>query len=230
MPDIVIIEDDAAIRKLVCYALDNDGYTAHGFDSAEAFHASDVKADLLILDIMLPDEDGISILKKIRARGDGANLPVMMLTAKGNEYDKVEALDLGADDYMTKPFGVMELLARVKALLRRAGRGLQPATEDAPIEIDKVRLDPGRRTVEVDGREVHFTYKEFELLHYLMLNKGLALSRDQLLAAVWGFAAEGESRTVDMHIRLLRQKLGSQDHLIQTVRGVGYKLEAGVQN
>lgn len=109
MPDIVIIEDDAAIRKLVCYALDNDGYTAHGFDSAEAFHASDVKADLLILDIMLPDEDGISILKKIRARGDGANLPVMMLTAKGNEYDKVEALDLGADDYMTKPFGVMEL-------------------------------------------------------------------------------------------------------------------------
>lgn len=229
MPDIVIIEDDAAIRKLVCYALDNDGYRAHGFDTAEAFHGSDVQPDLLILDIMLPDEDGISILKKIRARVGGEDLPIMMLTAKGNEYDKVEALELGADDYMTKPFGVMELLARVKALLRRAGRGQTTAPEDAPVQIDNVRLDPARRIVEVNGEEIHFTFKEFELLHYLMLNNGLALSRDQLLESVWGFAAEGESRTVDMHIRLLRQKLGSEDYLIQTVRGVGYKLEGGAQ-
>lgn len=224
MPTIAIIEDDVAIRKLVCYALENQGHKAYGYGSAEAYFSSAIQPDLVILDIMLPETDGISILKTLREHPDSERLPILMLTALGNEYDKVKALDLGADDYLTKPFGVMELLARVRALLRRSDYS---APQNDMIRTGPLVLDSARRQLTMDGKEVPLTFKEFELLRYLMLNVGLVLSRDQIMQAVWGFEFEGESRTVDMHIRLLRQKLKENGNMIQTVRGVGYKLDEG---
>lgn len=221
MPCIAIIEDDIAIAKLVSYALEKSGYRACSFTDGTAYFQSDIVADLLILDIMLPGEDGMAILQKIRRQESGQRLPIMMLSALGAEYDKVQALEDGADDYMTKPFGVMELLARVKALLRR----YQSDEKDSRVlSVANLTLDPMRHRVWSGKQEVALTYKEFELLQYLMQHAGMVLSRERLLMAVWDYDFEGESRTVDMHIRLLRQKLGDNGAAIETVRGVGYRL------
>lgn len=225
---IAVVEDDASIRKLILYALKNNGYETCGFGcGADFFQALTTQSpDLVLLDIMLPDMDGVEILRRLREAGSTARTPVMMITAMGTEFDKVNALDSGADDYMTKPFGVMEMLSRVRALLRRvAPVGEEASEEGAVLSEDGVELDTRRRMVRVDGEEVSLAYKEFELLHYFLQNKGIVLSREQLMQKVWGFDYEGESRTVDMHIKTLRQKLGRCGELIHTVRGVGYKLE-----
>ena len=224
MQTIFCVEDDANIRELVVYALRASGFRADGFERTAALYErfQNELPDLLILDIMLPGEDGISALRRLRADPKTARLPILLLTAKTAEYDKVTGLDAGADDYVTKPFGVMELISRVKALLRRAGTS-QPA-EGRTLTVGSIVLDLDRRTVEVDGQPVSLTFKEFELLHYLMENRSIVLSREKIMAAVWGFDFEGESRTVDMHIKTLRQKLGAASGLIVTVRGVGYKI------
>ena len=220
---VAIVEDDEGIRQLVLYALKSGGHEGMGFAEGREFFSflETRRPDLVLLDIMLPDMDGIEILRRLRAEPATARLPVMMLTAKGSEFDKVNALDLGADDYMTKPFGVMEMLSRVGALLRRAAP--QPE-EPAVLGCGGLELDPRRRTVTVQGQEAALTFKEFELLSYLLRNKGLVLTREQIMRAVWGFGFEGESRTVDMHIKQLRQKLDPWGTRIVTVRGVGYKV------
>lgn len=224
---IAVVEDDESIQKLILYALHNSQFEAKGWENGKDFYESlltgDPLPELILLDIMLPDMDGIEILTKLRALPEGKNLPVMMLTAKDTEYDKVHALDLGADDYLTKPFGVMELLSRIKALLRRA-KATEPSMPAQGIRCGDIQMDFGRRSVVAGETPVVLTYKEFELLRYLMQNHDLVLSREQLMQGVWGFDFEGESRTVDMHIRLLRQKLGNAGQQIQTVRGVGYRL------
>jgi len=223
MRTVYITEDDASIRQLVTYALKTADIEAVGFETGAALFdaVASKKPDLLILDIMLPDVDGISILRQIRDNPHTAELPVLMLTAKSAEYDKVNALDLGADDYVTKPFGVMELISRVKALLRRTGS----VAAGEVLSCGRLEMDAARRSVMSCGEPVTLTYKEFELLHYLLKNRGIVLSRDRIMQVVWGFDFEGESRTVDMHIKLLRQKLGEAGGQIKTVRGVGYKLE-----
>lgn len=225
---IAVVEDDASIRKLILYALKNNGYETCGFEcGADFFEAISSRVpDLVLLDIMLPDMDGVEILRRLRKGGATEQIPVMMITAMGTEFDKVNALDSGADDYMTKPFGVMEMLSRVRALLRRTSSVKADAHEDAVLSEGGVEMDTRRHLVRVDGQEVTLAYKEFELLHYFLQNKGIVLSREQLMQTVWGFDYEGESRTVDMHIKTLRQKLGRGGELIQTVRGVGYKLES----
>lgn len=225
MAEIYLVEDDESIRELVLYALKNGGYEASGFSGGgEFWRALEQKApDLVLLDIMLPGDDGFRLLGRLRENSRYAALPVIMLTAKASEYDKVRALDNGADDYITKPFGVMELLSRIRAVLRRAA----PQAPDAALRAGDIVLDEARRTVEADGAPVTLTYKEFELLAYLMRNTGLVLSREKIMERVWGFDYEGESRTVDMHIKTLRQKLGACGGLIETVRGVGYKLNGG---
>lgn len=227
MRTVYITEDDASIRQLVTYALKTADIEAVGFETGAALFdaVASQKPDLLILDIMLPDVDGISILRRLRSNPHTAELPVLMLTAKNAEYDKVNALDLGADDYVTKPFGVMELISRVKALLRRTGSAAAGET----LFCGHLEMDTARRSVLSCGEPVTLTYKEFELLHYLLKNKGIVLSRDRIMQVVWGFDFEGESRTVDMHIKLLRQKLGKAGGQIKTVRGVGYKLEESAE-
>ena len=218
------MEDDGNIRELVVYALHASGFEAEGFECAAALYERLERGlpDLLLLDVMLPGEDGVTTLKNLRQNPHTAGLPVILLTAKNAEYDKVLGLDSGADDYVTKPFGVMELLSRIKAVLRRAGLSA-PANS---LSLGAISLDVGRRAVTVAGEPVSLTFKEFELLHYLLQNPGLVLSREKIMAAVWGFDFEGESRTVDMHIKTLRRKLGEAGGLIVTVRGVGYKLSA----
>ncbi len=225
---IAVVEDDASIRKLILYALKNNGYETAGFECGADFFESisERVPDLVLLDIMLPDMDGVEILRRLRKGGATQHIPVMMITAMGTEYDKVNALDTGADDYMTKPFGVMEMLSRVRALLRRASVSRPDSQEDSLLSESGVEMDTRRHLVRVDGQEITLAYKEFELLHYFLQNKGIVLSREQLMQTVWGFDYEGESRTVDMHIKTLRQKLGRGGELIQTVRGVGYKLES----
>lgn len=225
MAEIYLVEDDESIRELVLYALKNGGYEASGFSGGgEFWRALEQKApDLVLLDIMLPGDDGFRLLGRLRENSRYAALPVIMLTAKASEYDKVRALDNGADDYITKPFGVMELLSRIRAVLRRAA----PQAPDVALRAGDIVLDEARRTVEADGAPVTLTYKEFELLAYLMRNTGLVLSREKIMERVWGFDYEGESRTVDMHIKTLRQKLGACGGLTETVRGVGYKLNGG---
>lgn len=220
---VAIVEDDEGIRQLVLYALKSGGHEGIGFAEGREFFTflEKRRPDLVLLDIMLPDMDGIEILRRLRAEPATARLPVMMLTAKGSEFDKVNALDLGADDYMTKPFGVMEMLSRIGALLRRAAP--QPE-EPVVLTCGGLELDPRRRTVTVQGSDIALTFKEFELLSYLLRNKGLVLTREQIMRAVWGFDFEGESRTVDMHIKQLRQKLDPWGARIVTVRGVGYKV------
>jgi len=213
---IVLVEDDDDIREIVLYALHQAGFEALGFASGAGVLVHPVP-DLYILDIMLPDEDGLSILKKIRGV---SSVPVIMLTAKGSEHDKVKGLDLGADDYIAKPFGVMELISRIKALLRRSG-GVQ---KELALSHGGITIDHAKRQVLASGTPVALTFKEYELLHYLMTNKGIALSRDKIVDVVWGYDFEGESRTVDMHIKSLRQKLGMAGEHIKTLRGVGYKL------
>lgn len=199
-PLIFCVEDDDSIRELICYALKSGGYQAQGFSSSAALwhRMATEKPDLLVLDIMLPGEDGLHILQRLKEDASTRSVPVIMLTAKTSELDKVAGLDAGADDYITKPFSVLELLSRIRAVLRR--------------------------TVTSDGNPVELTYKEFELLCYMMRNCDIVLSRTRLMENVWGFDFEGESRTVDMHIKTLRQKLGAGGSIIKTVRGVGYKV------
>ena len=220
---IYLVEDDDSIRELVLYTLHTTGLEAEGFRNAADFWQALEKElpQLVLLDIMLPDEDGLHILKRLRAGAETADLPVMMLTAKSSEYDRVVGLDSGADDYMPKPFGMMELVSRVRALLRRAAK---PAAEDKLFTAGSLAVDVKRRAVTVDGEPVILTYKEFELLCYLLENRGVVLSRDQILTKIWDYNYSGETRTVDVHIRTLRQKLGDAGALIETVRGVGYRL------
>ena len=220
---IYLVEDDDSIRELVLYTLHTTGFEAEGFQNAADFWQALEKElpQLVLLDIMLPDEDGLHILKRLRAGAETADLPVMMLTAKSSEYDRVVGLDSGADDYMPKPFGMMELVSRVRALLRRAAK---PAAEDKLLTAGSLAVDVKRRAVTVDGEPVILTYKEFELLCYLLENRGVVLSRDQILTKIWDYNYSGETRTVDVHIRTLRQKLGNAGALIETVRGVGYRL------
>ena len=224
MQKVYIVEDDENIRDIVIYALGTTGYEAAGFETGAEFFSelNGGLPSLVLLDIMLPGDDGLSILKRLRGETRTKNMPVIMLTAKNNEYDKVKGLDMGADDYISKPFGVMELISRVNALLRRT------ATEKSTnLECSGLILDNARREVSANGLPVKLTFKEYELLYYLMLNTGLVLSREKIMEAVWGYDFEGESRTVDMHIMTLRQKLGISGKLIKTVRNVGYKLVAG---
>ena len=220
---IYLVEDDDSIRELVLYTLHTTGFEAEGFRNAADFWQALEKElpQLVLLDIMLPDEDGLHILKRLRAGAETADLPVMMLTAKSSEYDRVVGLDSGADDYMPKPFGMMELVSRVRALLRRAAK---PAAEDKLFTAGSLAVEVKRRAVTVDGEPVILTYKEFELLCYLLENRGVVLSRDQILTKIWDYNYSGETRTVDVHIRTLRQKLGDAGALIETVRGVGYRL------
>lgn len=220
---IYLVEDDDSIRELVLYTLHTTGFEAEGFRNAAGFWQALEKElpQLVLLDIMLPDEDGLHILKRLRAGAETADLPVMMLTAKSSEYDRVVGLDSGADDYMPKPFGMMELVSRVRALLRRAAK---PAAEDKLFTAGSLAVDVKRRAVTVDSEPVILTYKEFELLCYLLENRGVVLSRDQILTKIWDYNYSGETRTVDVHIRTLRQKLGDAGALIETVRGVGYRL------
>jgi len=221
---IYVVEDDEDIRGIVIYALLSAGFEAQGFETGEEFFASlDAGLpSLLLLDIMLPGEDGLMILKRLRNMTKTKKLPVIMLTAKDSEFDRVKGLDMGADDYISKPFGVMELISRVNAVLRRSSA--DSAECEGRLEIQGLFVDHARREVFSCGEPVLLTFKEYELLHYLMLNAGLALSREKIMETVWGFDFEGESRTVDMHIKTLRQKLGESGKLIQTVRNVGYKL------
>ena len=223
MLKIVIVEDDENIREIVTYALGSAGFEACGCETGEELFTAleDGLPSLVILDIMLPMEDGLAILKRLRSEARTRKLPVIMLTAKNSEYDKVKGLDMGADDYISKPFGVMELISRVNAVLRRSS-----AEMGGKIDISGLELDHARREVRSGGEPVNLTFKEYELLYFLMLNAGLVLSRDKIMETVWGFDFEGESRTVDMHIKTLRQKLGESGILIKTVRNVGYKLGA----
>jgi len=220
---IYIVEDDLNIQEIELFALKNSGYQAVGFDTAREFYkALDTKLpELILLDIMLPDEDGLNILRRLRTRADTQRIPVILVTAKGSEIDKVKGLDGGADDYIAKPFGVMEMIARVKALLRRSsGEG-----EDV-LSCGSVRLDSVKRLVTAEGVPVELTYKEFELLRLLMKNCGNVISRDVIMERVWDSSFEGESRTIDVHVRSLRQKLGACGAIIKTIRNVGYMADA----
>ena len=221
---IYLVEDDNSIRELVAYTFNTAGLEAEGFDKPSLFWEAleKRKPDLVLLDIMLPEEDGIQILQKLRQRQDTKKLPVIMLTAKGSEYDKVMGLESGADDYVSKPFGMMELLARVKALLRRT-EDLRPAQENRYV-IGDLTVNQKRHEVLVKGEAVTLTKKEFDMLCYLLENKGMLLTRDQLLNQIWGYDFDGENRTVDVHIRTLRQKLGDCGTYIETIRGIGYKI------
>ena len=221
---IYLVEDDNSIRELVAYTFNTAGLEAEGFDKPSLFWEAleKRKPDLVLLDIMLPEEDGIQILQKLRQRKDTKKLPVIMLTAKGSEYDKVMGLESDADDYVSKPFGMMELLARVKALLRRT-EDLRPAQESRYV-IGDLTVNRKRHEVFVKGEAVTLTKKEFDMLCYLLENKGMVLTRDQLLNQIWGYDFDGENRTVDVHIRTLRQKLGDCGTYIETIRGIGYKI------
>lgn len=219
---IYLLEDDDSIRKLVVYTLESQGLEAEGFEKPSAFWQAMGKElpSLILLDIMLPEEDGLSILRKLRSAGATKKLPVIMLTAKNTEYDRVIGLDNGADDFISKPFGMMELVARVKAVLRRA----EPAKSGTEYRVGGLYVCPEKRVVKVDGRDITLTYKEFELLTLLLENEGMVLTRDAIMDRVWGSEFDRENRTVDVHIRTLRAKLGAAGSCIETVRGVGYKL------
>lgn len=220
---IFCVEDDAGIRDLMIYTLNASGFRAVGFENSREFYAAlaDDTPELIMLDIMLPGEDGISILKRLKADARTADIPVIMATAKGNEYDKVIGLDLGADDYLAKPFGMMEMASRVRAVLRRSGR----AAEKQLIRVGGLEMNLGEHIVTADGIRIQLTLKEFELLRTFMTNPSRAFTREQLLSSVWCEDFLGETRTVDVHVGTLRQKLGSCGKYIRTVRGVGYRLE-----
>lgn len=221
---IFCVEDDAGIRDLMIYTLNASGFRAVGFENTREFYAAlaDDTPELIMLDIMLPGEDGISILKRLKADARTADIPVIMATAKGNEYDKVIGLDLGADDYLAKPFGMMEMASRVRAVLRRSGRA---AEKQQLIRVGGLEMNLGEHIVTADGIRIQLTLKEFELLRTFMTSPGRAFTREQLLSSVWSEDFLGETRTVDVHVGTLRQKLGSCGKYIRTVRGVGYKLE-----
>ena len=223
MPIIYVVEDDENIRELVVYALQSAGHKVAGFESGEQFfHAvKEETPDLVLLDIMLPGEDGFTVLNRLTRKKATENTPVIMLTAKGSEYDRVKGLDLGADDYIVKPFSILELISRVRAVLRRysAKTGI-----DEQMVYENIRMDVNKREVSLDGARLIFTFKEFELLQMLLLNKDIVLSREKIMNQVWGIDFEGESRTVDMHIKSIRKKLGPSGKHIKTIRSVGYKL------
>lgn len=221
---IYCVEDDASIRDIEVYALRSTGFEAEGVESGLALFAAlkRVPAELIILDVMLPGEDGLDILKKLRLGAATRNVPVIMATARGEEYDKITGLDSGADDYLVKPFGMMEMVSRVRAVLRRAN----PERVKAPLSLGGVTLDPVSHRVTAGGEEISLTLKEFELLHTLMSSPGVVFTRDRLLSEIWGTDYNGETRTVDVHVRTLRQKLGEAGSIIGTVRGVGYRTEA----
>ncbi len=219
---IYIVEDDDSIREIEEYALKNAGHKTMGFACAKDFYnrLEDVIPDLVLLDVMLPDQNGNEIVKRLRQRVDTKHLPVIMVTAKTTELDLIKGLDDGADDYIKKPFSVMELISRVKALLRRS----EPV-EEKILSLDGLVLNDEKRETTVDGRQIELTYKEYELLRFLMKNKNIVLERDRIMEYVWGIDFEGESRTLDMHIKTLRQKLGDYGGRIRTIRSVGYVIE-----
>ena len=220
---IYIVEDDVNIREIESFALKNSGYTIEDFACAKDFFARirDKVPDLVLLDIMLPDEDGLEIVKKLRKKAETRMVPIIMVTAKTSEMDKVKGLDIGADDYLTKPFGVMELISRTKALLRRSLH----MSEEKLLSIGDIFLDDEKRMVYVHDVPCELTYKEFELLKMLMQNAGIVIPREEIMVHILGMDYEGESRTLDMHIKTLRQKLGESGSRIKTVRNVGYRLE-----
>ena len=218
------VEDDSSIRDIEVYALTSTGFEAKGFEDGDSFWDAlqSERPELVVLDVMLPGKDGVTLLKLMKEADELRDIPVIMATAKGTEYDKIQSLDLGADDYLVKPFGIMEMVSRVKAVLRRCKRTQEPKL----LTIDGLVLNPNEHTVTIEGKRVTLTYKEYELLHVFLSNPGFAFTREQLLANVWNTEYLGETRTVDMHIRTLRQKLGSYGSRIETVRNVGYRLEA----
>ena len=220
---IYILEDDKNIQEIESYAIKGSGYDVRAFDDAEAFDRGmqEMKPDLLLLDVMLPGEDGLSVLKRLRSDKDTKELPVILVTAKDSEIDTVRGLDLGADDYITKPFGVMELMSRIKAIMRR----VKPTSDDVVLKYKNIYLDQDRRICLVDEENVELTFKEYELLRLFLSNLGIVLTREAIMDTVWGMDFAGESRTVDMHIKTLRRKLKEAGSLIITVRNVGYKLE-----
>lgn len=219
---IYVVEDDSSIREIESIALKNSGHTVLSFENAKSFYKQLEKSvpDLLLLDIMLPDEDGNTIVHSLRKNKETKKLPIIMVTAKTNEIDMIRGLENGADDYLKKPFSIMELITRVKVLLRRC----EVEREDI-LQVGEITIDNNRHKCMIDGNVVELTYKERELLKYLMMNEGIVVSREQIMAAVWGEEFEGESRTVDMHIKTLRQKLKGAGEHIRTVRNVGYVIE-----
>lgn len=220
---IYIVEDDVSIQEIEMIALKNSNYAVKVFDRASTFYKklNEVRPDLVILDIMLPDEDGYQIVNRLRSNPQTADIPVIMLTAKTAEMDMIRGLDNGADDYIRKPFSVMELLSRVRALLRRANR-----VEPQQVQVGEIVLNDEQHTVFVGERQIFLTLKEYNLLRYLMMNERTVLSRDNIMHFVWGTDFEGETRTVDMHIKTLRQKLGEGGKQIRTIRGIGYSIHA----
>ncbi len=226
MQNIFCVEDDANIRELIEYTLNASGFSVTGFEYASDFFEAieDTRPSLILLDIMLPDEDGMSILKKLRKNPETSEIPAIMLTAKSEQIDKIKALDCGADDYVTKPFDVPELISRIKAVLRRSAQ----SSSFEILKHQNIMIDINSRKVSVNNREIVLTYKEFELLHKLISNKGMVMSREKLMDSIWGTDFLGESRTVDVHIRTLRQKLGDEGKCIETVRNVGYKVSKDV--
>lgn len=220
---ILCVEDDASIRDIEVYTLNSTGFEAKGVADGDAFRAAlrEQKPELVLLDVMLPGEDGVSLLQFLKSSPETAEIPVIMATAKGMEYDKIQSLDLGADDYLVKPFGMMEMVSRIKAILRR----YKPAQVQHLLKAGGLVINLDEYTVTADGERVTLTLKEFELLKLFMSHPGIAFTRDQLFNEIWGIDYMGETRTVDVHIRTLRQKLGAYGSLIETVRGVGYRLE-----
>lgn len=224
---IYIVEDDIEVREMETYALKSSGFDVMAFECGKVMDEQ-VKTrvpDLFILDIMLPGEDGLNILKRLRVQENTKDIPVIMLTAKGTELDKVKGLDLGADDYIAKPFGVLEFISRVRAVLRRSERSSSENAEALNLALGGVTLDDQRRSVTVGGIAVELTFKEYELLKLLMSRPGTVFSRQQILEKIWGVDFDMDTRTVDMHIKTLRQKLGVQGSIVQTVRNVGYKVQ-----
>ena len=223
MATIYIVEDDLNIREIETFSLKNSGYSVVDFECAKDFYKKlDEKVpNLIILDIMLPDEDGLSIVQRLRKKADTKNVPVLLISAKTSEIDVVKGLDMGADDYLTKPFGVMELISRVKALLRRSSY----SENEKVLSLREILMDDEKRSVYVNDEAIELTFKEYELLKLLLINSGIVLTREKLMEKVWGTDFEGESRTLDMHIKTLRQKLKSAGSYIKTIRNVGYMLE-----
>ena len=221
---IYCVEDERNIRELLIYTLETTGFSAKGVSNGKELRAllKEELPDLILLDIMLPGEDGYSILERLKASQETKNIPVIMVTAKEAEFDKVRGLEAGADDYITKPFGMMEFVARVKAVLRRCSR----QEDDKELKCQDLALSVGKHKVCWKGEKIELTRKEFVLLQYLMENKGLVMTRNQILCHVWGYDFDGETRTVDVHVRTLRQKLGEAGNLVETVRGVGYRIGA----
>ncbi len=221
---IYLLEDDTSIQKFVSYALSNAGFEVKGFETPSTFwdEMNKQKPELLLLDVMLPEEDGISILRKLRTDVETRKLPVIMLTAKGTEYDRIIGLDSGADDYVAKPFSIMELISRIKAVLRRSGKDEDIKTEE--YRAGDISICVEQHTVKVKNDEIKLTFKEFELLTMLMKHKDRVFGREEILEKIWGYDFDGENRTVDVHIRTLRTKLGDAGNIIETVRGVGYKI------